>query len=780
VPKKTDFDYRSVQLIDGYIEPKKQAARRHYGSHQFFTKRAWNVVQEYIKNFSRTGDTILDPFGGSGITAIEALILNRKAVCVDISPLSVFLTRAVALAPVDLIELTNTFHQVREACEDRLKSWADMDDTQIESQPIKWWYPKKHPLPTNADKKYVHELYSRRQLLSLSFLLHHIKKITSSDIRDLMLYNFAATMYKCNLTFLSAKGRKASRGGSSVFSIYRYKVAKKPVELNVWEQFDLRFRKLLACKEDTNNLIGNKYQIKGRFRNIRGSATRLTKLLRPGTVDYIFTDPPYGSHIAYLDLSAMWNAWLGFTLKEVDYKDEVIEGGDQRKSAEDYFSLLDNSFEEMFKVLKYDRWMSVVFAHKDPAYWDAVVKSAIRHGFQYVGTNVQPLNVVWSMHKKKNYLTVMSGELILNFLKVKSPITIALTSVGSDVIGIIKNVAELTVVKNDGASTDTIYHELIPKLLENGLLSEVKQKISDITPILNAQFEYDKVNAVWKIRPNTKLGSSIPLESRVRFYILDYLRRCERQNKKVTFDNIVQNVLPNLVNGEQPTKKTILEELRKVAAPADEKHWKLADQKEPQIDLDLPLLKDQVLPPLAKTESQLNHNDIIVLLSRLANHSGFASVIGKKERTEQAMGVFLAKLSSELKLDDVEDYHKKKIEQIDCVWSIHGIPKVAFEVETSTAIVSGIERFASLLEYHPEIAGHLVLVVPGSRRKKLNDVLFKSTYVGHPLYMENKLKYLFISDLVSLYEAFAKRAYLGQETGLQLLDTFIKPPDSLK
>gem|GEM_PF-4782112 len=30
----------------------------------------------------------------------------------------------------------------------------------------------------------------------------------------------------------------------------------------------------------------------------------------------------------------------------------------------------------MFKVLKFDRWMSIVFTHQNPAFWDAIVKSA--------------------------------------------------------------------------------------------------------------------------------------------------------------------------------------------------------------------------------------------------------------------------------------------------------------------------------------------------------------------------------------------------------------------
>lgn len=46
----TAFDYNTRPLL-AEIETKKQAAKRHFGVHGYFTKQAWNVVQEYIKTF---------------------------------------------------------------------------------------------------------------------------------------------------------------------------------------------------------------------------------------------------------------------------------------------------------------------------------------------------------------------------------------------------------------------------------------------------------------------------------------------------------------------------------------------------------------------------------------------------------------------------------------------------------------------------------------------------------------------------------------------------------
>lgn len=78
--------------------------------------------------------------------------------------------------------------------------------------------------------------------------------------------------------------------------------------------------------------------------------------------------------------------------------------------------------------------------------------------------------------------------MVLNFRKVRNPRTITITKVGTDVVQLIKQVAELQIVKNSGASTEDIYNALIPKLLENELLSQVKNQLDDITPLLRKNF----------------------------------------------------------------------------------------------------------------------------------------------------------------------------------------------------------------------------------------------------------------------------------------------------
>jgi adenine-specific DNA methylase len=81
----------------------------------------------------------------------------------------------------------------------------------------------------------------------------------------------------------------------------------------------------------------------------------------------------------------MWNSWLDLSVYDQDYANEAIEGGEAAKPKQEYSRLLAQSIAEMARILKFDRWMSFVFAHKDPAYWHLIIDAAESVGFEYAG-----------------------------------------------------------------------------------------------------------------------------------------------------------------------------------------------------------------------------------------------------------------------------------------------------------------------------------------------------------------------------------------------------------
>jgi hypothetical protein len=193
-----------IEPISEAIEPSKQGARRHYGSHPYFTKRAWNVVQEYIRRFSSPGDTVLDPFGGSGVTAVESLVLRRKAIYVDISEWACFLARQTAVAPVDIAALQRAFGAVEDSAKGSIDDIWRKSARGLEARPLQDWYPRDVPLPSSSDVRSVEELFTGRMLHGLARLRAAIGEVTNQASRELLLFAFSATLVRINRTFLSA------------------------------------------------------------------------------------------------------------------------------------------------------------------------------------------------------------------------------------------------------------------------------------------------------------------------------------------------------------------------------------------------------------------------------------------------------------------------------------------------------------------------------------------------------------------------------------------------
>src|SRR5881397_2038121 len=86
----------TIKPISESIPAARQTDARHYGVHPYFTRRPANVVRAYIERYSRSSDVVLDPFGGTGVTAIEAFLLGRHAIQNDLNPFANFIAQNIA------------------------------------------------------------------------------------------------------------------------------------------------------------------------------------------------------------------------------------------------------------------------------------------------------------------------------------------------------------------------------------------------------------------------------------------------------------------------------------------------------------------------------------------------------------------------------------------------------------------------------------------------------------------------------------------------------------
>ena len=318
----TKDEHGAIPPIESAIPADRQGAKRHYGVHPYFTRRPYNVVRQYILHYSREHDRVLDPFGGSGVTAIEAFLENRVGIQNDINPLANFIAKGIVdLRKGEIAEYERALTKLKEICESTLHGLDRVSDDEIGAFAKRLRLPENVELPKNSDVRTYRELFSRKQIAALAFLRSAIDSVQDANARKAMLLAWSASLAKLNRTFLSAEGRTESRGGSSIFSIYRYKIAKEPVELPPWKTFEERAQNVIAAKAEIDRLIEFRRRTGGWSGQFEVHATDIEDLsdeLR-AKVDYIFTDPPYGGNISYLDLSTLWNCWLGtMPAKEFD------------------------------------------------------------------------------------------------------------------------------------------------------------------------------------------------------------------------------------------------------------------------------------------------------------------------------------------------------------------------------------------------------------------------------------------------------------------------------
>ena len=100
--------------------------------------------------------------------------------------------------------------------------------------------------------------------------------------------------------------------------------------------------------------------------------------LLDSSVDYVFTDPPFGDNLAYSELNFLNESFLRTFTRN---KPEAIVSRAQQKDAAAYQRLMQRCFQECQRVLKPGRWMTLVFHNSRNAIWNAVQEAMMAAGF---------------------------------------------------------------------------------------------------------------------------------------------------------------------------------------------------------------------------------------------------------------------------------------------------------------------------------------------------------------------------------------------------------------
>lgn len=507
-----------------------EAHPSHYLMHKYWGRKPHNVVSEYIKCFSNEGDTILEPFMGSGVTVIESLKLKRKVVGIDINPMSSFIVKNT-ISNVNLNSFSTTYLNLIKQIEHKFSYLYDThcptcgeisvletgvwensnlkrikgicpthgafkkDADSFDVEKYEYCSTLKNTLlsanalsyPTDEIMRYVKrsgreridELFSDRALIILSHIREAIQCVKDKNIKHLLMFCFTSMLSNVS-RMLPGDLEKATYKSGWVIS--KFWTPQIHTERNIFLCMNLRYKAILKGKQQ---LVGIDESLASIY---TGDSSNLS-MIQSESIDYIFTDPPYGESIAYLALSHFWNSWLG---DDVDYTNEIIIDPYRNKDYANYQEKTKAAYKELYRVLKPNHYMSFTFHNRDLNVWKAILDACYEAGFvlkniilqeQAVSSGTQGIN-------KKNTLT---GDFVYNFQKSSSPVQSM--SFNGNCIDFIKEKIDLFIHINNGATPSELYEYIIPIIVQNRAYTDSNGKVINIENLLKTNYDYIEIES---------------------------------------------------------------------------------------------------------------------------------------------------------------------------------------------------------------------------------------------------------------------------------------------
>ena len=247
-----------------------------HGLHKYPAKFFPELPRWLIKRYSQEHDHILDPFAGSGTTNVEALLLKRNSVGIDVDPFSRFISQ-VKVTPLPEKELKSAQKSLMEAI-------LNYDSSQITESDL-------------PNFPYRDNWFNNEILIELTYLRKYIQQLdVSEEIKNFFKICLSSIIRSvsnaddnCTRTVIRKKLKKVVKPNDALNRFAKAVLTKVP--------------KMTAFSEYYPSDITVDFPEDMDARNIR---------YEKGHFDLAVTSPPYVNAVDYPRTHQLEMYWLGF------------------------------------------------------------------------------------------------------------------------------------------------------------------------------------------------------------------------------------------------------------------------------------------------------------------------------------------------------------------------------------------------------------------------------------------------------------------------------------
>lgn len=376
---------------------------------------------------------------------------------------------------------------------DKTNFWKKPDEydtylvNKIENLEIPYWFPiKKIPegFNTRQPKKshnieYVHHFFTKRNLWILSKFYEECK------LKDFRYWFIISSLLQKSSKLMALNADYIGRVTKGVLYI-----SSINQEINIFYYIK---KNLSSFKKALEKLDA----IQSRSIISTQSATDLSNI-PDNSIDYIFTDPPFGGNIMYSELNIIWESFLRVS---TNIEKEAIENPYQHKNLEDYTKLMTDSFKEMHRILKPNRWITIEFHNSKASVWNSIQEALVRSGF--IIAQVSVLDKKIGSFKQITSPGSVKNDLIISAYKPKKGFSNNfLKNFGSGMeIKFIDNLLQhLPVRPNIERTEKMLYSKMLAYYIQNGF--KIKYNSTNFYNLLSDNFV--ELDGYWFLEEQVK------------------------------------------------------------------------------------------------------------------------------------------------------------------------------------------------------------------------------------------------------------------------------------